>query len=94
MDALTVEIGLQTERAIGLHRFRNMALTTLANDLFTDRQLVALTTFSNLVGEARERVRQDSVAASMPDDGTPLRDKRRGGNGVCGGCGGVFGVSR
>ena len=38
-------------------------------DYFTDRQLVALTTFCNLVGEARERVRQDSVAASMPDDG-------------------------
>ena len=49
--------------------------------LFTDRQLVALTTFSNLVGEARERVRQDSVAASMPDDGTPLRD---GGDGAKG----------
>ena len=49
--------------------------------LFTDRQLVALTTFSNLVGEARERVRQDSVAASMPDDGTPLRD---GGEGAMG----------
>ena len=29
-------------------------------DLFTDRQLVALTTFSDLVGEARERVRQDA----------------------------------
>ena len=38
-------------------------------DYFTDRQLVALTTFCNLAGEARERVRQDSVAASMPDDG-------------------------
>ena len=49
--------------------------------LFTDRQLVALTTFSKLVGEARERVRQDSVAASMPDDGTPLRD---GGDGAMG----------
>ena len=50
-------------------------------DLFTDRQLVALTTFSDLVGEARERVRQDAVAASMPDDGTPLRD---GGDGAMG----------
>ena len=49
--------------------------------LFTDRQLVALTTFSDLVGEARERVRQDAVAASMPDDSTPLRDK---GNGAMG----------
>ena len=50
-------------------------------DLFTDRQLVALTTFSDLVGEARERVRQDAVAASMPDDGTSLRD---GGDGSMG----------
>ena len=43
-------------------------------DLFTDRQLVALTTFSDLVGEARERVRLDAVAAGMPDDGVPLRE--------------------
>ena len=49
--------------------------------LFTDRQLVALTTFSDLVGEARERVRQDAVAASMPDDGTPLRDEGDGAQG-------------
>ena len=47
-------------------------------DLFTDRQLVALTTFSDLVGESRERVRQDAVSASMPEDGTPLRDKGDG----------------
>ena len=38
-------------------------------DLFTDRQLVALTTFSDLVVEARERVRQDAIDAGMPDDG-------------------------
>ena len=36
-------------------------------DLFTDRQLVALTTFSDLVGEARERVLADARAAGMPD---------------------------
>ena len=41
--------------------------------LFTPRQLVALTTFSNLVGEARERIRADAVVG-MPDDGVPLRD--------------------
>ena len=35
-------------------------------DLFTDRQLVALTTFSDLVQEARERVKRDALAA----DGT------------------------
>jgi putative DNA methylase len=41
-------------------------------DLFTPRQLVALTTFSDLVGEARERVRHDAVTAGLPDDDTPL----------------------
>ncbi len=39
-------------------------LTTFA-DLFTDRQLVALGTFSDLVGEAREKVLQDALAANM-----------------------------
>ena len=43
-------------------------------DYFTDRQLVTLTTFSDLVTEARERVCADSVAASMLNDGVPLRD--------------------
>ena len=43
-------------------------------DLFTDRQLVALTTFSDLVAEARDRVQRDAVAAGMRDTGVPLRD--------------------
>ncbi len=47
-------------------------------DLFTPRQLVALTTFSDLVGEARERVRQDAVAAGMADDGQGLDAGGRG----------------
>ena len=47
-------------------------------DLFTDRQLVALTTFSDLVGEARERVGQDAVATGMPEDGTTLGDGGQG----------------
>lgn len=41
-------------------------------DLFTSRQLVALTVFSDLVQETRERVRRDAVAAGMPDDGRSL----------------------
>ena len=41
-------------------------------DLFTPRQLAALNTFSDLVVEARDRVRQDAIAAGMPDDGRPL----------------------
>jgi len=41
-------------------------------DAFTARQLAALTTFSDLVQEARERVKRDALATGMPDDGTPL----------------------
>ena len=41
-------------------------------DLFTPRQLVALTTFSDLVGEARERARLDAIAAGLPNDGLGL----------------------
>ena len=52
---------------------------TTFGDLFTPRQLVALTTFSDLVGEAMERVRADALAAGLPDDPTPLRD---GGSGA------------
>jgi putative DNA methylase len=46
-------------------------LTTFG-DLFTPRQLVALTTFSDLVQEARERVKRDALAAGLPDKGKPL----------------------
>lgn len=41
-------------------------------DYFTARQLVALTTFSDLVGEARVRIRADALQAGMPDDGHGL----------------------
>ena len=44
------------------------------NHLFTPRQLVALTTFSDLVQEAREQVRRDALAAGISDDGKALRD--------------------
>ncbi len=37
-------------------------------EIFTPRQLVALTTFSDLVGEARERVLKDARASGMADD--------------------------
>lgn len=36
-------------------------------DLFTNRQLVALTTFSDLVGEARDRVRTDALIAGKDE---------------------------
>jgi len=43
-------------------------------DLFTPRQLVALTTFSDLVQEARAKVKQDALAAGLPDDPQPLNE--------------------
>jgi len=51
---------------------------TTWGDLFTDRQLVALTTFSDLVQEARERVKQDAIAAGLPDHGQGLEGGGRG----------------
>ncbi len=49
----------------------NYGLTTFA-DLFTNRQLVALTTFSDLVGEAIAHIQRDALAAGLPDDNQPL----------------------
>ncbi len=56
----------------------NYGLTKFC-DLFTPRQLVALTTFSDLVGEAREKAYQDALKAGMADDGKGLED---GGSGA------------
>ena len=43
-------------------------------DLFTPRQLVALTTFSDLVQQARERVQHNTVAAGLTDHNKPLHN--------------------
>ncbi|HEY5865801.1 MAG TPA: hypothetical protein VI542_09685, partial [Candidatus Tectomicrobia bacterium] len=43
-------------------------------DLFTSRQLVALTTFSDLVAEAHTQIHTDALTAGLPDDPMPLRD--------------------
>ena len=51
----------------------NYGLRTFG-DLFTDRQLVALNTFSDLVHEARIEIERDVLAAGLSDDPTPLRD--------------------
>jgi len=51
----------------------NYGLTTFA-DLFTPRQLVALTTFSDLVQEALERVKRDALATGMSDDAKGLNE--------------------
>jgi putative DNA methylase len=49
----------------------NYGLMTFGS-LFTPRQLVALNTFSNLVGEARDRILKDALASGLPDDGIGL----------------------
>ena len=58
------------ERALGF-RVQEYGMTKW-RDLFTDRQLVELITFSDLAAEARERVQVDAVVAGMRDDGAPL----------------------
>jgi putative DNA methylase len=60
------------EKALGF-RVQLYGMKTYA-DLFTPRQLVALTTFADLVGEAMECVRRDAQAAGLPDDGVGLND--------------------
>ncbi len=58
------------KEALGF-RVQNYGMTKHA-DLFTPRQLVALTTFSDLVSEAKELAIQDAIAAGLPDDDVPL----------------------
>jgi putative DNA methylase len=48
---------------------------TKYGDLFTERQLVVLTTFSDLVAEVRNKIKTDAVAAGLLKEGKPLRDK-------------------
>ena len=50
------------------------------SDLFTPRQLIALTTFSDLVQEAREKVLHDASSAGLPVDGIALNDSGAGAN--------------
>lgn len=58
-------MGELPEAALG---FRVQAYGMLKySDLFSSRQLTALTTFSDLVGEARERVLQDALASGMSE---------------------------
>ncbi|MDT4332931.1 DUF1156 domain-containing protein [Methylomonas sp. MV1] len=49
----------------------NYGMTSFG-DLFTPRQLVALTTFSDLVQDAREKIKTDALATGMADDGQSL----------------------
>lgn len=43
-------------------------------DYFAPRQLVALTTFSDLLQKVRELVKCDAIVAGLPDDAKPLHD--------------------
>ena len=54
------------QQALGF-RVGNYGMTKWSH-LFTARQLVALTTFSDLIVEARARVLKDALAAKLPDD--------------------------
>lgn len=46
---------------------------TKHRDLFTNRQLVCLTTFYNLIPSVRAQIEQDAILAKMDDDNLPLR---------------------
>jgi len=52
---------------------------TKFSHLFTERQLVAINTYCDLVQEARSKIKSDAMVAGMPDDGRGLED---GGNGA------------
>jgi putative DNA methylase len=65
------------QKALGF-RVGNYGMTKWS-DLFTPRQLVAMTTFSDLVCDVRERIRKDAIARGHCDDGRPLDQS---GNGV------------
>jgi putative DNA methylase len=58
------------QKALGF-RVGNYGMTRWS-DLFTDRQLVALTTFSDLVMAARERAKADATEGTFSDDPTDL----------------------
>ena len=55
----------------------NYGLNTFG-DLFTPRQLVALTSFSDLVQEARNRAIADAKTAGMTDDGIGIDARGKG----------------
>lgn len=68
-DLPTQALGLRVQ-AYGITKHRQ---------LFTNRQLVALTTFADLASQVRDRVLPDAARAGFPDDGVPLSE---GGSGA------------
>ena len=70
MEAVTHSVQPEWRPETPLHgkcrvNVSNYGLDTYG-DLFTRRQLVALTTFSDLVQEVRERVKRDALVAGLP----------------------------
>ena len=47
-------------------------------ELFTDRQLVALNTLSELITEVHEQIRNDAIQAGLPDDGVSIEGGGKG----------------
>ena len=64
------------EQALGF-RVQNYGIVKHHN-LFTPRQIQALQTLVDLVDEVREVVREDALAAGLPDDNVPLCEGGRG----------------
>jgi putative DNA methylase len=58
------------QQALGF-RVGNYGMTKWS-DLFTPRQLVALTTFSDLIAETKAKVLADALDSTLPDDSRPL----------------------
>ncbi len=67
----TAEFNLP-DRALGF-RVQQYGMTEWGH-LFTDRQLMALTTFSDLIREVQEKVLADALIANMDPDATRLAD--------------------
>ena len=65
LSSIDGPIGSLPEAALGF-RVQAYGMSDYAN-CYTTRQLAALTTFSDLVGEARERVLADALAAGLPE---------------------------
>lgn len=51
---------------------------TRLDHLFTNRQLTALTTFSGLIDEVRQRVMKDALSAGLSNDAMPLAECGKG----------------
>jgi putative DNA methylase len=60
------------KKALGF-RVQAYGMTQWA-DLFTERQLVALTTLSDLISKVQTKIQKDAVAAGMADDDKPLNN--------------------